>query len=127
MLRPRRGNRALEICCGEMPGLRADNIAPVMVAPGTRPPVVTFAGTVAGRAKKLAPNVSQLAAGHWVALSGPGEPHPALPSSQPLVKILFCTPATPINAPKLPQVSLMISAPRSPMESAPLYLLPCRL
>src|SRR4051812_34472288 len=127
MLRPRRGKRELEICCGVRPGLRADNIAPVMVDPGTKPPVVTFAGTVVGRAKKLAPNVSQLAAGHCAAVSGPGEPHPALPSSQPLVKILFCAAATPIRAPKLPQVSLTISAPRSPMELAPLYLLPCRL
>src|SRR4051812_23829246 len=99
MLRPRRGKSRLEICCGDRPGFSCDRRAPVRVSPGTRPPVVTFAGTVAGRAKKLAPNVSQLAAGHCVAVSGPGEPQPALPSSQPLVNILLWVPATPIRAP----------------------------
>src|SRR5579863_2190123 len=111
MVRPRRGSSMLEICCGVRPGFSAVRVADVIAAPGTRPPVVTLAGTVVGIVQKLDPRVWQLAAGHWAALKALGVPQPALPSSQPVVKILLCTPEMPISAPKLPIVSLRITVP----------------
>src|SRR5580692_11423829 len=120
MVRPRRGSSRLEICCGVRPGLSEVRVVDVIAEPGTRPPVVTLLGTVVGIVQKLEPRVWQLAAGHWAALNALGVPQPALPSSQPVVKILLCTPDTPIRAPKSPQVSLTIRVPRSPMSGLPL-------
>src|SRR5579863_8380040 len=115
MVRPRRGSSMLEICCGVRPGFSAVSVVEVIAAPGTRPPVVTLAGTTVGMVQKLDPSVWQLAAGHCAALKALGVPQPALPSSQPVVKILLCTPDRPIRAPKSPQVSLTIKVPRSPI------------
>src|SRR5215469_8992120 len=116
MVRPRRGNSMLEICCGVRPGFNAVRVVDVIAEPGTSPPVVTLAGTVVGIVQKLDPSVWQLLAGHWAALNALGVPQPALPSSQPVVKILLCTPERPIRAPNPPIVSLMMKVPRSPRE-----------
>src|SRR5581483_3831371 len=106
--RPSRGSKALPSCVNDTFGSLACKKAALIGAPATRP-LPAVAGTVEGMEYPLPPSVLQLAALHCAALRlAVVQPIDSKPSTRKgLVEA-----ATPSRAPKSPQVSLAMIAPR---------------